>query len=136
MLELTIGVSSFNLRSFVWARSLTNYQKNATNANVFYFTSLHENCPYSELSELSLPELSLHIQSECGKMRTRIPPNTDTFHEVLLEFLNFSPSFRMKKNLFDLETLIIQTFGQNMSLKTVQRLQRNFIKLKTLIKIS
>ena len=27
--------------------------------------------------------VSLRIQSECGKMRTRITPNTDTFHAVL-----------------------------------------------------
>ena len=27
-------------------------------------------------------ELSLLIQSACGKMRTRIIPNTDTFHSV------------------------------------------------------
>ena len=26
--------------------------------------------------------LSLRIQSECGKIRTRITPNTDTFHTV------------------------------------------------------
>ena len=26
--------------------------------------------------------LSLRIQSECGKIRTRITPNTDTFHAV------------------------------------------------------
>ena len=25
---------------------------------------------------------TLHIQSECGKMRTRITPNTDTFYAV------------------------------------------------------
>ena len=28
--------------------------------------------------------VSLRIQSECGKMRTKITPNTDTFHTVLL----------------------------------------------------
>ena len=28
--------------------------------------------------------VSLRIQSECGKMRTRITPNTDTFHAVKL----------------------------------------------------
>ena len=28
-------------------------------------------------------KVSLRIQSECGKMRTRITPNTDTFHAVL-----------------------------------------------------
>ena len=26
--------------------------------------------------------ISLHIQSECGKIRTRITPNMDTFHAV------------------------------------------------------
>ena len=26
--------------------------------------------------------VSLHIQSECGKMRTRTTTNTDTFHAV------------------------------------------------------
>ena len=28
--------------------------------------------------------VSLRIQSECGKMRTRITPHTDTFHAVVL----------------------------------------------------
>ena len=28
--------------------------------------------------------ISLRIQSECGKMRTRITPNTDIFHAVLV----------------------------------------------------
>ena len=32
---------------------------------------------------------SLHIQSENGKMRTRITPNTDTFHVVSLFQLSF-----------------------------------------------
>ena len=32
-------------------------------------------------------EVSIRIQSECGKMRTRIIPNTDTFYAVI--FLKF-----------------------------------------------
>ena len=28
-------------------------------------------------------EVSLHIQSECGKIRTRKTPNTDTFYAVI-----------------------------------------------------
>ena len=28
-------------------------------------------------------KVSLHIQFECGKMLSRITPNTDTFHAVL-----------------------------------------------------
>ena len=34
-------------------------------------------CPYSKIYELSL-----RIQSKCRKIRTRITPNTDTFHAV------------------------------------------------------
>ena len=31
--------------------------------------------------------VSLRIQSECGKMRTRITPNTDTFYAVQIIFI-------------------------------------------------
>ena len=37
--------------------------------------TLGEKCPYSEFS-------GPHFLSECGKMRTRITPNADTFHAV------------------------------------------------------
>ena len=40
------------------------------------FTALHEKCPYSE----SFWSLFYGIQSECGKIRIRKTPNTDTFH--------------------------------------------------------
>ena len=49
-------------------------------------------CPYSELfwsvfsrnqTEYGEIRVSLRIQSECGKMRTRITPNTDTFYAVV-----------------------------------------------------
>ena len=33
--------------------------------------------------------LSLHIQPECGKMRTRITPNTNTFYAVYFVILVF-----------------------------------------------
>ena len=37
-----------------------------------------------------LLQVSLRIQSECWKMRTRITPNTDTFHAVhVLQFFHF-----------------------------------------------
>ena len=32
--------------------------------------------------------VSLRIQSECGKMRTRITPNTETFYAVLSSKMN------------------------------------------------
>ena len=61
-------------------------------------STLRETCPYSEFfwsmfsrirtkyGEIRSMErygLSLHFQSECGKIRTRKAPNTDTFHAVL-----------------------------------------------------
>ena len=57
-------------------------------------SALRVKCPYWELywSEFSRIQteyreilrisVSLHIQSECGKIRTRITLNTDTFHAV------------------------------------------------------
>ena len=32
----------------------------------------------------------VRIQSECGKIRTRKTPNTDTFHAVVIALTNFS----------------------------------------------
>ena len=50
------------------------------------FSSLREKCLYSELFWSAFSRvpfsLSLRIQSECGKMQTRITPNTDTFYAV------------------------------------------------------
>ena len=39
-------------------------------------------CPYSEL----FWSVALCIQSECGKIRTRITPNTDNFQAVIMKF--------------------------------------------------
>ena len=61
--------------------------------------TLPNKCPYSELfwSAFSCIKIQygvpLRIQSECEKMRTRVTPNTDTFHEVLFAWIpnNFYP---------------------------------------------
>ena len=45
-------------------------------------SSLREKCPYSELFWSAYSRISLRVQSECGKMWTRITPNTDTFYAV------------------------------------------------------
>ena len=56
-------------------------------------TPLRKKCPGSELIWCVFPAfelnterygVSLQIQSKCGKIRTRITPNTDTFHAVLI----------------------------------------------------
>ena len=41
--------------------------------------------------------VSLRTQSECGKMRTRITPKTDTFHAVILLFFFHSRRKRNKR---------------------------------------
>ena len=53
--------------------------------------TLPKKCPYSEYSGQYFPAfglntkrygISLRMQCECWKMRSRINPNTDTFHAV------------------------------------------------------
>ena len=59
---------------------------------IFINPSLHEKCPYSELFWSAFSRIPteyweiLRIQSECGKMQTRITSNTDTFHTVLISW--------------------------------------------------
>ena len=54
--------------------------------------SLRKKCPYSSYSSPYFPALrlntekygvSLRIQSKCGKIRTRINPNIDSFYAVV-----------------------------------------------------
>ena len=44
----------------------------------FHATTLRKKCPYSKLFWSAFSR----IQSKCGKMRTRIIPNTNTFHAM------------------------------------------------------
>ena len=44
--------------------------------------------------------VSLRIQSECGKIRTRITPNTDTFHAVHYLNVYLEPSHISKMDAF------------------------------------
>ena len=48
--------------------------------------TLRKKCPYLPAFGLNTEryEVSLRIQYKCRKIRTRITPNTDTFHEVLV----------------------------------------------------
>ena len=39
--------------------------------------------------------VSLCIQSECGKMRTRITPNTDTFSAVVISLVELEKAYPM-----------------------------------------
>ena len=50
-----------------------------------WITALREKCRYLEFSGQYFPAFphSDRIRSECGKIRTRKTPKTDTFHVVL-----------------------------------------------------
>ena len=73
-----------------WRSSHQNKQKNTGYLQKYIdeilSQSLRKKCRYSELfwSVFSRvrSEISLRIQSEFGKMQTRITSNTDTFHAV------------------------------------------------------
>ena len=54
--------------------------------------------------------VSLHIQSECGKIRTRITPNTDNFHAV---DANLSGESMAMKSLRTINTKLQFLYIQN-----------------------
>ena len=70
---------------------------------------LRKKCPYSQLF-WSVFSVSLRIQSKCGKMRTRITPNTDTFHAVLEEeFIKYVLTIKKELNIkITLESISIK----------------------------
>ena len=70
---------------------LQNKRLFSERTSLFPSDTLHEKCSYSELFGPYFPGfgliteryyVSLRIQSEYGKMRIRITPNTDTFYAV------------------------------------------------------
>ena len=95
--KFTQGHSPWDL-IFIWNESLiilrltySTFTRSLEFSNKSEKHSLRENCPYSKYSgphfhafglNTERYSVSLCIQSECGKMRTRITPNTDTFHAV------------------------------------------------------
>ena len=60
-------------------------------ASFFCNASLRKKCRYSELFWSAFSQIwtecgeIFRIQSKCGKMRTRITPNTDTFYAMLVK---------------------------------------------------
>ena len=70
----------------------------------FQEDALSKNCPYSELFWSVFPpyglnteryRVSLRLQSECGKIRTRITPNRDTFQTIMFHYLEMYLLFSM-----------------------------------------
>ena len=89
LLPLTINLRTTFLKSRKNGQKSELYYKLANVARSYgecIKSLLDKLKPYSAIGEkypYSLHErVSLRIQSECGKRRTRITPNTDTFHAV------------------------------------------------------
>ena len=82
----------------------TNYEQYAVKIMKILISSkptFRKKCPHSELFWSVFPtfgmntercRVSVRIQCECGKMRTRIAPNMDSFHAVLGS--NFTCSYK------------------------------------------
>ena len=74
-----LGRKPNKLTSMFWNPNWSNfYRPGFFHQRVSYKTkcvSLREKCPYSEL-----------FWSKCGKIRTRITPNTDTFYPVCINW--------------------------------------------------
>ena len=71
-------------RYLVWTITVNNWD---------LYQTLREMCPYSQLFWSACSRImerysaSLCIQSECGKIRTRITPITATFHAMKMSFI-------------------------------------------------
>ena len=84
-----------NLLFFIWLTSLAmieNQFENRFKRVTIKFVKIHcvKQCLYSELlwSRFSCIwtwySVSLRIQSECGKIQTRVTPNTDAFYAITI----------------------------------------------------
>ena len=78
---------------------------------LFLWDALLEKCPYLELlrsafcriwTEYSVSHL---IQSECGKIRTRITPNTDSFYAVMVHGQKYVKPYFQQGKLLGVETI-------------------------------
>ena len=89
---ITISVP-LSLQLSGWLMTILSNIANATSPSgkhniLLSKSTLREKCPYSEFFWSVFSRIrteygvSLRIQSECGKIRTRKTPNTDTFHVV------------------------------------------------------
>ena len=104
----------FNIRNEIWKWSLTYWAiKSRVQFTLVYYTKNYVDSPWfgvfwsSFSCILTEYSVSLCIQSECWKIRTRITPNTDNFHVVKcmialfrLRFKNWWLSLREKESIF------------------------------------
>ena len=78
--KITDTLTLVNIINFIFVFC---YYWNPNTSRKFDVFVLREKCPYSEIFWPAFSRVTPRIQSKCGKMRTRITPNTDIFYAVL-----------------------------------------------------
>ena len=88
--------SSYFFTKVFFSENLFCQEQPVLSHNKFLVTNtLREKCPYSKLLWSAFSRIRTEngeirsIQSECGKMRTRITPKIDTFYAVILFLMSY-----------------------------------------------
>ena len=104
------NIASSTVENFFLTPSYREPQLSHSAITLFFYKkhfSLREMCSYSELSgpyfstfglNTERYAASLPIQSECGKIRTRKTPNTDTFYAVFINNARLKLAKKIKRN--------------------------------------
>ena len=87
----------------LWWRLFAKILNNFSQKNLYH--TLRDKCPYSELFWSTFSRIWTE-QSECGKMRTRITPNTDTFYAVIIAWQVFFLLMDTNKNNLGINTSV------------------------------
>ena len=94
---------------------------------IFRYSTLRKKCPYSELFWPAFSciltkygEILSPYSSECGKMRTRMTPNMDTFHAVILYLIDAN----LKYNYVNDTNLL----SENLWMQQTSSNKKNYIK--------
>ena len=116
----------------------------AITQSIIKMSILREKCPYSEFfSGPYFPafEVSLRIQSECGKMRTRKTTNTDTSHAVEFNQWTFYlknkddiPVKILHRNFDIIAAILTECFNQNIKNSTFSKELKTPASLQHIIK--
>ena len=81
-----IYIHNIEIDKYICIHIFTFFAHIYMHRDIYINVSLRKKCPYLGLFWFTFSRIwtrygiSLRIQSVCGKMQTRITPNTDTFH--------------------------------------------------------
>ena len=126
------------------SKYLFKYKNLAITQSIIQMSILREKCPYSEFfSGPHFPSfgVSLRIQSECGKIRTRKTPNKDASHAVEFNQWTFYlknkgdiPVKILYRNFDIIATVLIECFNQNIKNSTLSKELKTSTSLQHIVK--